>query len=364
MPSRIVSRVFVLFAAAHFVFFCAGCRHEVRTGKNDETVSAVITPLQIGPLLLPFGEENVTTYGLATGLITVNTESYGISATVLGSGFKGTNYGISCSPVFCVEGNDSTFNGITAGVLNFGDILGYAGIGMQNGISIFPLETYSCSNGLSVEGMTLSKAFSGVDLCACSVCGTVGYGLQIIGLDISSFDQSAITGCQIGGLLRSSVHGAQIGLITYNRGDSYDLKRDDPKCLNVGLLNFDLKDGFQIGAVNNTLEGSPVQIGLFNTSFDGSPFQIGLLNYNPNGFLPVFPFFNYSVRKGASERFKQYRADAEKGDVDAQYEVACCYLDGHGTSCLPGLAHDMLKKLAEQGHEKAKEKLKELGETE
>ncbi len=302
MPSRIVSRVFVLFAAAHFVFFCAGCRHEVRTGKNDETVSAVITPLQIGPLLLPFGEENVTTYGLATGLITVNTESYGISATVLGSGFKGTNYGISCSPVFCVEGNDSTFNGITAGVLNFGDILGYAGIGMQNGISIFPLETYSCSNGLSVEGMTLSKAFSGVDLCACSVCGTVGYGLQIIGLDISSFDQSAITGCQIGGVLSSAVHGAQIGAITYNlynpgissTGNHWDLIWE---CLNLGVLNLKLKEGFQVGAVNHTSDGNPVQIGLFNTTSKGSPFQIGLLNYNPNGFLPFFPFFNYSVKK-------------------------------------------------------------------
>ena len=34
----------------------------------------------------------------------------------------------------------------------------------------------------------------------------------------------------------------------------------------------------------------------------GSPFQIGLLNYNPNGFLPVFPFFNYSAKKDAPER--------------------------------------------------------------
>ena len=364
MSSRIISRMFVFLAAALFVFLGTGCRHDVSTGKDDKTVSAVITPLQIGPLLIPFGEENVSTYGLSTGLVTVNTESYGISATVYASGFKGTNYGISCSPVFNIEGNDSMFNGIAVGILNFGDIIGYAGNGMQNGISIFPLETASISNGLSVEGITLSKGFFGVDLCACSVCGTGGYGLQIIGLDISSYDQSAITGCQIGGLLRSSVHGAQIGLITYNRGDSFDLKRDDPKCLNMGLLNFDLRDGFQIGAINNTSEGSPVQIGLFNTSFDGSPFQIGLLNINPNGFLPVFPFFNYSVRMGASEKFKQYRADAEKGDADAQYEVACCYMEGRGTSRLPGLARDMLKKLAEQGHEKAKEKLKELGEKE
>ena len=40
----------------------------------------------------------------------------------------------------------------------------------------------------------------------------------------------------------------------------------------------------------------------------GSPFQIGLLNYNPNGFLPFFPFFNYSVKKGAYEREQESAA--------------------------------------------------------
>lgn len=346
--------------ASLFMLFCAGCRHDV-VNADGETVSAVITPLQIGPLLLPFGEENVTTCGLATGLATMDTDSYGVFASVLGSGFAGTNYGVSAGLAFGINGGESSFNGISAGLLYFADFLGYGpGSGTQNGISVFPLVIRSKTNGLSVEGSTLSKDFNGIDVCLFNLYGTRGIGLQVIGLDCSTNNGSGLSGCQIGGLLRSSVHGAQIGLITYNRGDSYDLNRDDPKCLNVGLLNFDLKNGFQIGAVNNTSEGSPVQIGLFNTSFDGSPFQIGLLNYNPNGFLPVFPFFNYSVRKGASERFKEYRADAEKGDVDAQYEVACCYLDGHGTSRLPGLAHDMLKKLAGQGHEKAKEKLKEL----
>ena len=125
----------------------------------------------------------------------------------------------------------------------------------------------------------------------------------MIGLDCSTNNNSRITGCQIGGLLRSGVRGAQIGTITYNPGVYLGHDRWDSfgKCLNLGVLNFDLTEGFQVGAVNNTAEGNPVQIGLFNTTFDGSPFQIGLLNINPNGFLPIFPFFNYSVKKGAFE---------------------------------------------------------------
>ena len=87
------------------------------------------------------------------------------------------------------------------------------------------------------------------------------------------------------------------------RGD--DRRDSFGKCLNLGVLNFDLTEGFQVGVVNNTSDGNPVQIGLFNTTFDGSPFQIGLLNINPNGFLPIFPFFNYSVKKGASERDRE-----------------------------------------------------------
>ena len=94
----------------------------------------------------------------------------------------------------------------------------------------------------------------------------------------------------------------QIGAITYNlynpgissTGNHWDLIWE---CLNLGVLNLKLKEGFQVGAFNHTSDGNPVQIGLLNTTSKGSPFQIGLLNYNPNGFLPFFPFFNYSVKK-------------------------------------------------------------------
>ena len=292
-----------IFLAAVAVFLAVaaftGCRHDV-VNAYGETVSAVITPLQIGPLLIPFGEENVTTYGLGTGLATMENGSCGIFASVLGSGVTGTNYGVSAGLAFGINGRESSFNGISAGLLHFSDFLGYgSGSGTQNGISVFPFVFNSHTNGLSVEASILSKGFNGIDLCFFNLNETRGAGLQVIGLDCSAKNESRITGCQIGGVLRSSVRGAQIGAITYNPGIDRGRDRRDSfgKCLNLGVLNFDSMEGFQVGVVNNTAEGNPVQIGLFNTTFDGSPFQIGLLNINPNGFFPIFPFFNYSVKK-------------------------------------------------------------------
>jgi hypothetical protein len=240
--------------------------------------------------------------------MTQDIDSCGIFASPLGSGFAGTNYGVSVGLGFGINGRESSFNGISAGLLYFSDFLGYGpGSGTQNGISVFPFVINSHTNGLSVEASTLGKDFNGIDLCLFNLYGTRGAGLQVIGLDCSTNNNSRIVGCQIGGLLRSGVRGAQIGAITYNPGIDRGRDRRDSfgKCLNMGVLNFDSMEGFQVGVVNNTAEGNPVQIGLFNTTFDGSPFQIGLLNINPNGFLPIFPFFNYSVKKGAFERAQE-----------------------------------------------------------
>ena len=314
--ARSIYRLFAAVAAI-IVFLGAGCRHDV-VNRDGETVSAVITPLHIGRSLLPFNEKNVTTYGLSTGPETEDIDSYGLSMGIvtkdidscgifasMGSEFTGTNFGASASLVFGIHGRESSFNGISAGLFYIGAF--GKPVGTQNGISIFPFAFGSGTNGLSVEASTLSKEFNGIDICLFNLHETRGAGLQVIGLDCSAKNESRITGCQIGGILRSSVRGAQIGAITYNPGiDRGNDRRDSPgKCLNLGVLNFDSMEGFQVGVVNNTSDGNPVQIGLFNTTFDGSPFQIGLLNINPNGFLPVFPFFNYSVKKGAFERDRE-----------------------------------------------------------
>ena len=317
MPSRIVSRVFVCLAAAFFVFFCAGCRHDV-VNADGETVSVPISPVSIEPALLPFGEEEITTYGLAIGLGSENIDSCGLFVQ-LGNEFVGKNFGLTCGlangftePYLdpdwprSYRGERTEFSGISIGAINQMDLT-YSyprGYGTQNGISIHAIDFRSDTNGISVKAIGGEKYFKGVDICACRLGRTEeGAGLQLVGLDLSfEAKKDEITGCQIGGLLSSAVHGAQIGAITYNLYDpSIALKSNHWKlirgCLNLGVLNLKLKEGFQVGAFNHTSDGNPVQIGLFNTTSKGSPFQIGLLNYNPNGFLPFFPFFNYSVKR-------------------------------------------------------------------
>ena len=317
MPSRIVSRLFVCLAATFFVFFCAGCRHDV-VNADGETVSVPISPLSIEPALLPFGEEEITTYGLAIGLGSENIDSCGLFVQ-LGNEFIGKNFGLTCGLVNGFtepklpadwprshRGDRTDFYGISIGAINQMDLT-YSypkGYGTQNGISIHAIDYRSDTNGISVEAIGGEKYFKGVDICACRLGRTEeGVGLQLVGLDLAfEGGETEITGCQIGGLLSAAVHGAQIGAITYNlynpgissTGNHWDLIWE---CLNLGVLNLKLKEGFQVGAVNHTSDGNPVQIGLFNTTSKGSPFQIGLLNYNPNGFLPFFPFFNYSVKR-------------------------------------------------------------------
>ncbi|MBO7089862.1 MAG: hypothetical protein J6W70_08150, partial [Lentisphaeria bacterium] len=127
-----ICRLFAAVAAI-IVFLGAGCRHD-GVNRDGETVSAVITPLQIGPMLLPFGEEDVTTYGISTGLATKNLDSYGIFVPIFGTVFYGMNYGIACSLVCLSE----EFNWSAVGAIDYGS---------HNGISIFPFDFGSGTNG-------------------------------------------------------------------------------------------------------------------------------------------------------------------------------------------------------------------------
>jgi hypothetical protein len=62
---------------------------------------------------------------------------------------------------------------------------------------------------------------------------------------------------------------------------------------NLGLVN--VADGYtmvDVGGVN--ISGrSTVQAGVVNVTDDLDGIQLGLLNFAKNGFLPVFPFFNF-----------------------------------------------------------------------
>ncbi|MCP5057913.1 MAG: phaC PHA synthase [bacterium] len=65
---------------------------------------------------------------------------------------------------------------------------------------------------------------------------------------------------------------------------------------NVGVLN--LVDDFSMVDVGglNLSERSKVQIGVINMTTRIEGVQLGFLNFADNGFLPIFPFFNFPGR--------------------------------------------------------------------
>lgn len=283
-----MQRFLICFLTAACLVLLTGCR----SGRSEpepirHAGDVPVTPLHLGPYLLPFGSEPATTYGIAAGLWCDNADSFGLFLP-LGTSFKGGNYGLSLSPV-CKFEKYSDFNGIGIGILNPSNVRIRDTV--QNGIFSFPFALTSRTNGISLGLLALEKEFNGIDISLCSVCEGENNGLQLVGLDCNADSDGTLNGCQIGWYLRSSVRGIQAGVITYNPCVC------DETCLDLGVLNWGLKHGVQVGAFNRTGDGNPLQIGVFNcASSDGSPVQIGLLNYNPNGFLPVFPIVNFSTK--------------------------------------------------------------------
>jgi len=65
---------------------------------------------------------------------------------------------------------------------------------------------------------------------------------------------------------------------------------------NVGFVN--VADGFTMVDVGglNLSDASTVQLGFINVTRELRSFQLGFINVAENGFLPVFPFFNFPKR--------------------------------------------------------------------
>ena len=66
--------------------------------------------------------------------------------------------------------------------------------------------------------------------------------------------------------------------------------------LGQGAINYHKgkSEGVQVGTINVAQNIKGAQWGLINTTKKLDGFQIGLVNYSPDGFLPIFPFFNIS----------------------------------------------------------------------
>ncbi len=88
-----------------------------------------------------------------------------------------------------------------------------------------------------------------------------------------------IKGCQLGLADEcKEITGAQVGLI-WNRCQ----RVQNGATVAIGYTNVEtLQNGCQVSFVNIAREGSAL--------------QLGLLNFNPKGFLPFFPFFNFSTQ--------------------------------------------------------------------
>jgi hypothetical protein len=107
---------------------------------------------------------------------------------------------------------------------------------------------------------------------------TSGTNEKVNGADLAILfaETNNVRGCQSAIVnLGDDLIGAQIGIVSL----SNNIKGGQAAIYSSA----DKLDGFQLGIVNKTEEA------------DG--FQIGLVNIMDNGFLKVFPFFNYSVSK-------------------------------------------------------------------
>jgi hypothetical protein len=94
--------------------------------------------------------------------------------------------------------------------------------------------------------------------------------------------------------------GAAFSLFNINNGNS--------RGLNAAFVNMvnNVENGLDVGFVNiaegttmvdigglNISEASTAQLGFINVTKEIKGFQLGFLNIAENGFLPVFPFFNF-----------------------------------------------------------------------
>ena len=122
------------------------------------------------------------------------------------------------------------------------------------------------------------------------------YGVQTSLLLASAVCNYGLSVAPVNGIVRNN--GVQIGIFNGNPNTVQLCGVNVGPFFQVAVFNaleektpsHDCK--FRIGIVNiNLSESEPVDVGIFNAG--EAALQIGLLNYNPHGFLPWFPLFNF-----------------------------------------------------------------------
>ena len=145
-------------------------------------------------------------------------------------------------------------------------------------------------NGLEVGLFTETFNSTGLQFAVININTTQCTGMQLAGANISQ----RFKGFQLAvynEIMDST--GVQLGFTNTAKYNS--------KAIQIGGINnaADKTDGVQIGAINTSYAFKGVQIGVINTSFRKSSdsLQFGLINFMEDGFLPVFPFFNFKTGK-------------------------------------------------------------------
>ena len=158
-----------------------------------------------------------------------------------------------------------------------------------NGIHCFLVSPrFHRTNGLFFGAVARPKTFvSGVSVTAAGICD-FPFGANFARQDGVSF---SLFGAPVES---NGVSFSLLGAPMESNGVSFSVLgicRKQRQGVYCSLLNY----SFAADWTDEAGSQSVVQLGVVNSCQNGV--QIGLLNFNENGFLPVFPLFNFSTRK-------------------------------------------------------------------
>jgi len=137
------------------------------------------------------------------------------------------------------------------------------------------------------------------------------FGLQLSGVNVVSGDMSGVQLAVMGAHTRAGhMRGIQFGAMGSFAEDSTGfqvsfggntMKRGRGLQIGGGFNTAESITGVQIAGLMNSVDkdAKGLQIALLNIANDMKGLQLGLINVNKNGFLPVFPLFNFGLSADA-----------------------------------------------------------------
>ncbi len=143
---------------------------------------------------------------------------------------------------------------------------------------------YGVRTGFPVSGGT--GGVDGVEITPVLSYSDYVYGVQCSGLINHSKIVEGVR-CGLANISTEWTKGFQLSVLNLNFQNSTGF--------DLAVVNATLKNmrGVQLGAVNYTVHQKGIQFGIFNM-VERKGLQFGLINIIQDGWLPFFPFFNFS----------------------------------------------------------------------